>query len=82
MANKEDIKKPDDVRVEIVTPRGGPVQPANNFVVAFTNDEFALDSIYVHPFDLHIAKQKAEGERKAPGTLVGRIALVIPMPLN
>jgi hypothetical protein len=64
-----------EIGIDIHVPPGVTPQPANHFVVSYTDDDFALDITYIHPFDLHVARQKPEAERRVRGTMVGRIAL-------
>lgn len=64
-----------DIAVDIYVTSNIIPQPGNHFAVSYTNDDFALDIAYIHPFDLHLARQKPEAERRVRGNVVARIAL-------
>jgi hypothetical protein len=59
--------------IEVVVPQRPPAQPANFFVVSHVEDEFALDALYVHPAELHAARQNPEA-KNVIGTMVARLA--------
>ena len=61
------------VAVRVTVPTGVTPQPANHFVFSFWNDDFALDASYIHPFDVHAAKQKSQPEPVVQATMVARL---------
>lgn len=70
MAEKQPREKSE---IEVVVPQKPPAQPANFFVVSYVEDEFALDALYVHPAELHAARQNPEA-KNVIGTMVARLA--------
>jgi len=70
MAEKQPKEKPE---IEVVVPQKPPAQPANFFVVSYAEDDFALDALYVHPAELHAARQNPEA-KNVIGTMVARLA--------
>jgi len=61
------------VEVEVVLPESIRPKPANHFVVSHTDDDFAIDIIYINPLDLHMTSTK--GETKVRGEVVARVAI-------
>ncbi len=68
-----DKQKPKQVEIEITSPDDPTAKSANNFIVSYIDDEFALDIIYVYPHDLVIAASE-EGP-KVRGEVIARIAM-------
>ncbi len=68
-----DNQPKEKAEVEVVVPQKAPAQPANFFVVSYAEDEFALDALYVHPAELHAARQNPEA-KNVIGTMVARLA--------
>ena len=70
MAENQPKEKPE---IEVVVSQKPPAQPANLFVVSYAEDEFALDALYIHPQELHAARQNPEA-KNVVGTMVARLA--------
>ena len=47
-------------------------KPANHFAVSYAGEDFVLDIYYVHPRDLHIAKEK--DEQGVPAVITASVA--------
>ena len=68
-----DEKTGKQIEVEIGLPEDRVPKPANHFVVSYTDDDFALDVIYINPFDLSRAAKNSEA--KVRGEMVARVAM-------
>lgn len=66
-------KKKGRIEVEVGLPADVVPKPANHFVVSYTDNDFALDVIYINPFDLSIAAKNAEA--KVKGEMMARFAM-------